>query len=212
MLLGLGALHGVNPGMGWLFAVALGLQQGERRAVWRALPPLAAGHAMAITVAVAVAIGLGRVLPATAMRWGVVVALAGLGVWQLCRHRHPRYGGMRVGARELTTWSFLVATAHGAGLMAAPFALQAQCGANAIHCDSSHAAHHGAVAAVTAPALAATAVHTVGYLIVTVLLALVVHRHASGGAGLSVLRRAWVNLDMMWAVALVLTAAAVAVA
>src|SRR5580765_599948 len=128
LMLSLGAIHGLNPGMGWLFAVALGMQHGERRAVWRALGPLALGHALAIAAAVGIALELGVVLPSAGVRWGAAALLIGLGVWQLRGHRHPglgrwRVSGLRATGRELTLWSFIVATAHGAGLMAAPFAL-----------------------------------------------------------------------------------------
>ena len=201
-LLGLGALHGLNPGMGWLFAVALGVQRGERRAVWGALPPLAAGHALAVAAAVAAALWLELAVPAGALRWLGAGALAALGLWRLGHHCHPRHGGMRVGAAALTVWSFVVATAHGAGLMAAPFALGAQTHA-ATH--TAHA-HLAAVTTVEGSGLAATAVHTAGYLLVTALLATVVYERAAVG----VLRRAWVNVDLVWAIALVLTAAAVA--
>ena len=121
-LVGLGAVHGLNPGMGWLFAVALGLQERSRRALWRALPPLALGHAGAIALAVAVAAGLGHAFPARELRWAVAVALVGLGVLRLVRHGHPR-GGFRVGGRDLALWSLLMATAHGAGLMVLPLVL-----------------------------------------------------------------------------------------
>ena len=127
-LLGLGALHGINPAMGWLFAVALGLQEKRARAVWRALPPLALGHALAIAVVVAVFTTIGVLVPMRVLRWGVALLLAGFGVYRLFRHAHFRYGGMRVGARELTIWSFLMATAHGAGLMVLPFVLEDEAG------------------------------------------------------------------------------------
>src|SRR5690606_12016322 len=117
----LGAAHGINPGMGWLLAVALGLQEGRRRAVAVALAPLALGHALSIGLALFAAALLGFALPAEALRWLIAAALTALGIAQLQRHRHPRFGGMRVGPRYLTFWSFLVATAHGAGLMALPF-------------------------------------------------------------------------------------------
>ena len=109
-LAGLGAVHGVNPGMGWLFAVALGLQAGRARAVWRALPPLAAGHALAIGTAVLAALALGPgcaggVAPVD-RRGRSGDARSGCG----SSPRHPRYGGMRVGFRELTIWSFLMAS------------------------------------------------------------------------------------------------------
>ena len=152
-LLALGALHGLNPGMGWLFAVALGTQRGERRAVWRALGPLALGHALAIASAVAVALGLGVVVPSGGIRWGAAALLIGLGVWQLRGHRHAGLGrwhvGLRATGRELTLWSFVVATAHGAGLMAAPVALRAVQSGAAGH--AHHVAHDSAALATVVP-------------------------------------------------------------
>ena len=213
-LLSLGALHGLNPGMGWLFAVALGTQQGERRAVWRALGPLALGHALAIAAAVAIALGLGVVVPSAGVRWGAAALLIGLGVRQLRGHRHAGLGrwrvGLRASGRELTVWSFIVATAHGAGLMAAPIALRAvQSGAAGHH--SGHSSHDSAALATVVPVdwatLWATSVHTAGYLLVTAVLAVVVYERAA----LHLLRRAWINVDLVWAVALVLTGVAVAV-
>src|SRR5688500_1273247 len=107
-LVSLGALHGINPGMGWLFAVSLGLQEGRRAAVWGALGPLALGHALAVGAAVALALAAGLVLSPVELRWGMAAALAGVGALHLTRHRHSRWVGMRVGARDLTLWSFLV--------------------------------------------------------------------------------------------------------
>src|SRR5688500_15457162 len=121
-LLVLGAIHGLNPGMGWLFAVALGLQEGRRAAMWGALPPLVAGHAVAIAIAAAAAGLLGQAIPLSAVRWIVGAALVSLGIYRLRRHRHPR-AGMRVGPRDLAIWSLLMATAHGAGLMVLPLML-----------------------------------------------------------------------------------------
>ena len=211
-LLSLGALHGLNPGMGWLFAVALGTQQRDRRAVWRALGPLALGHALAIAVAVAIALGLGVVVPSAGIRWAAAVLLVGLGLWQVRGHRHPQLGRWRVGltasGRELTIWSFIVATAHGAGLMAAPVALRAVQSGSFGH--TGHASHtspaFAAVVSVDWPALWATSVHTAGYLLVTAVLAVVVYERAA----LHLLRRAWINVDLVWAAALVLTGVAVA--
>jgi len=210
-LLALGALHGLNPGMGWLFAVALGMQRGERRAVWRALGPLALGHALAIAAAVVIAVGLGVVLPGAGVRWAGAAFLLGLGVWQLLRgHRHPNLGrwrvGLRTSGRELTVWSFVVATAHGAGLMAAPFALHAVQTASAGH------AHHSATAMASVmpvdwPTLWATGVHTAGYLLVTALLAVLVYERAA----IHLVRRAWINFDLVWAGTLIITGVAVAV-
>ena len=212
-LLTLGALHGLNPGMGWLFAVALGVQQGDRRAVWRALGPLALGHALAIAAAVAIALGLGVVVPSAGVRWGAAALLIGLGAWQLRGHRHAGLGrwrvGLRASGRELAVWSFIIATAHGAGLMAAPFALRAVQSGMAGHSrHASHAsAHLASVASVDWPTLWATTVHTAGYLLVTAALAVVVYERAA----LHLLRRAWINFDLVWAAALVLTGVAVAI-
>ena len=213
-LLSLGALHGLNPGMGWLFAVALGVQRGDRRTVWRALGPLALGHALAIAAAVALALEFELVLPSIGVRSVAATLLLGLGVWQLRGHRHAglgrwRVGGLRASGRELVAWSFVVASAHGAGLMAAPFALRAvQSGVTG---HSGHASHSSAALASVAsadwPTLWATTVHTVGYLLVTGLLAVVVYERAA----LHLVRRAWINFDLVWGAALVLTGVAVAV-
>src|SRR5574341_750719 len=122
----LGGLHGVNPAMGWLFAVSLGLQAQSSRAVWSALAPLALGHALAVAVALAAAATLGILLPLAWVRSIAAVALLVVGVLHLRSHKHPRWGGgMRVGPRQLMTWSFLVSSAHGAGLMLLPFVLRA---------------------------------------------------------------------------------------
>lgn len=204
-LLSLGALHGLNPGMGWLFAVALGMQ-GGRSAVWRALGPLALGHALAIAAAVALALQLGVVLPSGVVRWVAGTLLIALGVLQWRGHRHPVLGRWRAGlnarGHELTLWSFVVATAHGAGLMAAPFAMQA------VHAGKMNHSMHASVATTASvdwPTLWATAVHTAGYLLVTALLAVVVYERAA----LHLVRRAWINFDLAWGVALVLTGVAV---
>ena len=119
-LMALGAFHGINPGMGWLFAVALGMQEARRGAVLRALVPLGVGHALAVAVAVGAALAIGFVIPLGWLRWLIAGVLISLGVLRLFRHKHPRWGGMRVSMGGLTVWSFLMATAHGAGLMVVP--------------------------------------------------------------------------------------------
>ncbi|MCA1837811.1 MAG: hypothetical protein LC674_03325, partial [Actinobacteria bacterium] len=119
----LGAYHGLNPAMGWLFAVALGLQEQRRSAVLRALPPIALGHAVAILLAVVV-IGVAQiVVPLDVLRYVCGGVLILFGLYKLLRRKHPRWVGMRVGFRDLTAWSFLMASAHGAGLMLIPVLL-----------------------------------------------------------------------------------------
>src|ERR687888_96698 len=92
----LGAYHGVNPGMGWLFAVALGMQENRAAAVWRALLPLGLGHLCAIAVAILAGIAAGSVMPASTLRWPIAAVLIALGIRRLLRHRHPRWGSMRI--------------------------------------------------------------------------------------------------------------------
>lgn len=198
LLLALGAFHGLNPGMGWLFAVARGMQEGRRTEVWRALLPLGAGHALAIGAAVAVAVALGDRLPVAPLRWAVAAILIGLGARRLVRHRHPRLGGMRVGFAGLTAWSFLMASAHGAGLMVVPVLLGGDAtAAHAAHGHVTHAAELGGAGAT----LVATAVHAAGYLLVSAGIAAVVYEKV----GLKFLRTRWFNLDLVWALALITT-------
>jgi hypothetical protein len=196
-LLLLGAFHGVNPGMGWLFAVALGMQEQRRTAVWRAMLPLAVGHGLAIGAVLLLAGLTGALLPARTLRITVALMLVSLGTWRFVRQRHVRWGGMRVGMMGLTVWSFLMASAHGAGLMVLPVVLAA-----APQHAADHAGHGGGVANAMSGAFA-TAVHGVGYLLATALAATVCYEVI----GLTWLRRGWVNLDAVWAIALIVTGA-----
>src|SRR5690348_7112674 len=116
LMLLLGAYHGINPGMGWLFAVALGMQERRGIAVARSLVPIAIGHALAIGSVVLTAAFLGMALPRQAIRYPVAAVLFALGIYSLVRPHHPRWVRMQVGFRDLTVWSFLIASAHGAGL------------------------------------------------------------------------------------------------
>jgi hypothetical protein len=204
-LLALGAGHGINPAMGWLFAVALGLQRESRGAVWGALTPLAVGHALAIAAAIAAAGVAGLMAPLDVLRWGTAGLLIGFGIFRLVRSRHPRFGGMQVNARELATWSFLMASAHGAGLMVLPLVM----GDRPMGSHTHHMAQASAIglSQVEWSGVLAALVHTAGYLLVTALIAVIVYERV----GLRFLRTAWVNLDLVWAVALVLTGVATVV-
>ncbi len=200
----LGIWHGVNPSMGWLFAVGLGMQEHNRRAVWRALLPLALGHGLAIIIAIAAAALIGMVVPLGIVRWVVAGTLLLFALSRLVSHRHPRFGGMRVGARDLTVWSFLMATAHGAGLMVVPFVLGA--GGSGHDMTAGHAMHMASVMPMIGGTrflgLLAAGVHTLGYLVVTGAIAALVYERL----GLRLLRTAWINLDLIWIAALVVTA------
>lgn len=194
---GLGAFHGLNPGMGWLFAVALGMQEGGRRAVWRALLPLAVGHAIAIGGTVGLVGLLGVVTPPGWLPTLAGATLVILGVSRLWRQRHPRWVRMRVGMAGLTAWSCLMATAHGAGLMVVPLVLGGGGAAALAGEPVCRVASPAALSGIVAVTLA----HGGGYLLATAAIAVVVFEKV----GLGLLRRAWINLDLVWAVALVAT-------
>jgi hypothetical protein len=199
-MIGLGAYHGINPGMGWLFAVALGMQAGRASAMWRALPPLALGHVLAVGVVVALFAGAGVMLPLHLVKVVIASALVTLGIYRLWRHRHPRFGGMQVGFRDLTIWSFLMASAHGAGLMVVPFVIDTKQPVSAL--AASRAEHAHTVVANTAGTDAlAVGLHTLSYVLVSTLSAWIVYRKL----GVAFLRVAWFNLDWVWAGALVIT-------
>lgn len=209
-LAALGAFHGLNPAMGWLFAVALGLQERRLGAVTAALGPIALGHALAIGAA-ALAVGLlGLIVPqALLLALGGVVLLGFAAYKVATRFRHPRWVGMRVGPRDLVLWSFLMATAHGAGLMLTPVLVGLRGdGTASARAHSGHEGHIGHVVEQSPgatetllPALAAVGLHSLAMLAVAGVIALVVYRTV----GVDVLRRAWINLDLIWVGALVLT-------
>jgi hypothetical protein len=178
--------------MGWLFAVALGMQERRRAAVWLAMLPLAAGHGLAIAAAVAVALLAGAIVPLRAIQWVVAGVLLVMGAVRFFRHAHPRWVGMQVGMKDLTVWSFLMASAHGAGFMVLPIVLGTTV---TPHCDM-HSVHAGAWSVAWA-----TLVHSAGYLAVSAAVALIVFEKL----GLGLLRKAWFNLDLVWAAALVVT-------
>ena len=200
---GLGMFHGINPAMGWLFAVALGLQEQRRAAVFRALPPMVLGHALSIGIIIAVVL-LARVsLPYRTLKIAAAAILFAFGLYRLLRSRHPNWVGMRVGFGDLTLWSFIMASAHGAGLMLVPFFLPSPAAGEMHHHHGGHEMHAWAFANFSGPSLliAAIVVHTFGYLIVTALVAIVVYEKL----GVAILRRAWFNLDLIWMVALMVT-------
>jgi hypothetical protein len=197
-LLALGLGHGVNPAMGWLFAAASGMQEKSARAVWRALIPLAAGHGAAIALVVILAQAAGVVVPPVVLRWTVAGLLLALGVYRLVRSRHPALAGMRVSSRQVASWSALMATAHGAGLMVIPFLGAAPVPAHHVHAAMLMPIGGDAGAA----GLLATLIHTGGYLAATGVIAFLVYRYL----GVRWLRTLWFNLDLLWALALIATA------
>ena len=199
---GLGLFHGINPAMGWLFAVALGLQEQKRAAVLRALPPIALGHALSIGIIMAVLLLARVAVPPRTLKIAAAAILFGFGLFRLLRSRHPNWVGMRVGFGDLTLWSFVMASAHGAGLMLVPFFLPSPA-VEELHHHEAHQMHAWAFANFSAPSLliAAVVIHTLGYLVITALVAIVVYENL----GVAILRHAWFNIDLLWMLALMIT-------
>jgi hypothetical protein len=206
VVFGLGVFHGINPAMGWLFAVALGLQEQKRAAVLRALPPIALGHALSIGIIIAAVLLAQISLPHRTLKIAAAAMLFAFGLYRLFRSRHPNWVGMRVGFGDLTLWSFLMASAHGAGLMLIPVFLASPTPREMHHIGSHDGIQQvctGGFANFSTPSLltASVAVHTLGYLLMTALVAMLVYEKL----GVSMLRRAWFNVDLIWMIALMIT-------
>jgi hypothetical protein len=202
----LGAYHGLNPAMGWLFALALGLQEKRRSAVVGALLPIALGHALAIGVAILLLRFVQNFLSMNVLKWSIALVLFALGTYRLVRASHPRGAGMRVGGKDLVVWSFLMASAHGAGLMVLPV-LMAQ-----PMLGMSHPMTAGMPAVSASLKLyvigLAVLIHTVSMLTVAGILA-VAFFETYEKAGLQLLRHTWLNFDLLWAIALLVAGVAV---
>ncbi len=191
--------------MGWLFAVALGLQEQKRAGVLRALPPIVLGHALSIGIIIAAVLVARISLPHRILKIAAAAILFAFGLYRLFRSRHPNWVGMRVGFGDLTLWSFIMASAHGAGLMLVPFFLTSPDKPNTHHSYSHSGEHMLGFANFSGPSLltASVAVHTLGYLLMTALVAILVYEKL----GVGMLRRAWFNIDLVWMVALMVTGA-----
>jgi hypothetical protein len=194
-LAGLGVYHGVNPAMGWLFAVSRGMQERSRRAVLRSLVPIAIGHEASSALVAALVLGLSTTTDPQALRIGAAAALVAFGIFRFVKPRaHFRWTSMRVSDRELGLWSFLMSTAHGAGLMVAPVIIGLQA--------SSHSHDDMAMLSDGPIDIAAVgiAVHVLAMVAVMGAIAFFVYERV----GLQILRRAWLNTDQVWAGAFVL--------
>jgi hypothetical protein len=196
----LGAYHGINPGMGWLFAVSLGLQDRSRRSVIRALPPIALGHELGIVLVAALVIGLGVLVHSAPLHLGAAIALIAFGLFRFLKpHAHFRWTTMKVTRPELTLWSFLMSTAHGAGLMVAPVLIGLS-GSSSAAAAQDHDLHEMKVGSMSVPETAlAITLHVGAMLLVAGTVALLVYDRL----GVKILRKAWVNLDLLWAAAFV---------
>ena len=190
-LAGLGFFHGINPAMGWLFAVALGLHRQNRGVVMMAWAPIALGHATSLAVVLLAALGLGLVLKHEALGQSVGAILVGWAVWHGLRgHRRRSLIGMRTGFAGLSLWSFVMSSAHGAGLMLIPVLLPL--------CLSGSPSGRATISGSIPIAAAALTVHTAVMLATIITVSIIVYEWV----GLAVLRWGWINLDLIWVAAL----------
>ena len=202
-LAGLGAYHGVNPAMGWLFAVSRGMQERSRRAVLRSLVPIAIGHEMSIALVAALVVGLEVVTDSSTLRMVAAAVLFAFGIFRFVKPRaHFRWTSMRVSDRELTLWSFLMSTAHGAGIMVAPVLIGLQGTIDRSGAKAHDQADLGLLNASLGVGAVGIALHVAAMLAVMGVVAMVVYERL----GLKVLRTAWLNTDRLWAAAFVLAA------
>jgi hypothetical protein len=189
-VIGFGAFHGINPGMGWLFALSLGLQRKSGRAVWLSLLPIAAGHALSVGLFALLVFAGMRTISTTTLQLLTACLLLGFGAYKLANYyRHPRWVGMKVDLADLFWWSFLMATAHGAGLMVTPAFMGV---------SQAHGGHTLHMTPGTGLLLAVLA-HTLAMLLVMGSVAWIVYTRFS----LAILRRNWINFDLIWATALI---------
>jgi hypothetical protein len=189
----LGAYHGLNPGMGWLFAVARGLQERRRQAVLSSLLPIAIGHEASIVVVVIAVSLTEQFVPTYLVRLIAALVLVSFGLYKLARPlSHPKGFGMRIGFAGLAGWSFLMSSAHGAGLMLAPVLLGLPVA------DTYHSLRD-----ISLQAACAATLHVAAMLLVMGVVSLVVYEKV----GLRILRRGWVNMDLGWSFVLIASGA-----
>ena len=201
-LAALGLFHGLNPAMGWLFAVALALQRQRPVQLYLATGYIAIGHLVSVAVVMAALLLAGAFLPLRWVRIAAGAILLGFGLIRLALYyRHPRWVGMNVGGRDLIAWSFLMATAHGAGLMLAPVALALTGPAAQSGIAGDLGEHGGFLSLEDAPVwwLVGLLMHTIVMLAAMLAAAAVVYHRV----GLAFLRKGWINLDLLWAGSLV---------
>lgn len=181
--------------MGWPLAVSAGLMDKQPAAVFRALGPLAAGHFAAMAVII-----LPFALLTMALTWQREIQLAaallviGFGIYLLINRRHPRFLA-RIPPHRLALWSFLIAIAHGAGLMLVPIYL----GICSTVADAGHAAAGTLMNNTLVMAVLVSAIHTAAMIAAGGVLAWAVYRYL----GLTFISKSWFNLDVVWAVSLI---------
>lgn len=188
---GLGFFHGINPAMGWLFAVALGLHRQSRKIVLLSWIPIALGHAAAIALVLFAVLMLGLVVEPSTMSGVAGVLLLGWALWHGLRgHRQRLRIGMQTGLIGLALWSFLTSSTHGAGLMLTPVVLPL--------CLSGSPSITTTMGGAIPIAIAALGVHTTAMVATTAAVSVIVYEWV----GVAILRWGWVNFDLIWIAAL----------
>ncbi|MFB9231649.1 hypothetical protein ACFFUT_07610 [Pseudohalocynthiibacter aestuariivivens] len=192
-----GVYHGANPGMGWPLAVSAALMERRRLALITALGALAVGHFLAMTaILIPFSTMTALVEWQSEIRIGAGIIVILLGIYLLINRRHPRFLA-RVPPHRLALWSFLAATAHGAGLMLAPIYLGI-CAVDEL--DAGHRAASELMSANIAQAVLVSVTHTLAMTVTGGLAAVVVYFWL----GLKFVSRSWFNLDVVWALSLIL--------
>ncbi len=192
-----GIYHGINPGMGWPLAVSAALMERSRGSLYRALVALAGGHLLAMSaILFPFAAMLVLVEWQREIRIGAALIVIGLGLYLMVNRRHPRFLA-RVPPSRLALWSFLAAMAHGAGLMLVPIYLGI---CRTVETDAGHAAAGSLMAGQAGIAALVALIHTLAMTLSGGVLALGVYHWL----GLKFLSKSWFNLDLVWALSLIL--------
>ena len=192
-----GLYHGLNPGMGWPLAVSAALMERKTTALPGALLALAGGHFLAMC-----AILLPFSLMVTLVYWeghirmGAGLLVIALGIYLLINRKHPRFLA-RVPPSRLALWSFLAAMAHGAGLMLVPIFLGI-CAPESL--DAGHQAAESLMSSNVGMAFVVAGVHTAAMTFAGGTLAAGMYFWL----GLKFLSRTWFNLDVVWALSLII--------
>ncbi len=192
-----GIYHGINPGMGWPLAVSAGMMGRGQRDLLAALGPLAVGHVLAMAgILLPFAVMASLVTWQREIQVGAGLLVVATGIYLLVNRRHPRFLA-RIRPTQLALWSFAVAMAHGAGLMLVPIFL-GLCRPEEL--DAGHTAAMTLMSGNVGMAVAVSVVHAAAMIVSGGVIAWAVFRWL----GPQFISRSWFNLDVVWAVSLIL--------
>ena len=181
----LGFYHGVNPGMGWLFSVALSMQRESTKTIFISHIPIAIGHLLSLIVTILVYYVIQEFITPETSKLFFALLLIGFGIYKLIDRSHFNWVKMNVNNFDLFIWSFLMASSHGAGLMLIP----------GFNYEGDHMIHH-----LEHFGFFALGIHTLAMLITSIIIAFLVYKLI----GLRILRTSWINFDYIWSFVLIL--------